>query len=146
MTTRYYRNGSELTNDFVVGEGADAVLHPFGNVLVWSDADLAAVGVSKVVTPDVPAVISDRQFFQQLAIVGTITQAEALAAVKTGAIPAILSGFLAALPEADRFAAEMLLSGATEFYRAHPLTVSVGTAQGMTAEQIDAFFIAAAAL
>lgn len=98
---------------------------------------------SVVPVPDVPDAISDRQFFQQLAVNGTITQAEALAAVQTGAIPAVLEAFVDALPEADQFGARMLLSGATVFLRDHPLTAAIGAAQGMDSAEIDAFFIAA---
>lgn len=94
----------------------------------------------------VPASISDRQFFQQLAVDGIITRAEALAAVKTGDVPAALAGIVDALPEADRFGAEMLLSGATVFERTHPLSIAIGKARGMTPSDIDAFFRAAAAL
>jgi len=95
---------------------------------------------------DVPQTISDRQFFQQLAIASVISQEEALAAVKTGDIPAALSGFIAALDDAARFNAEMLLSGATIFARNHPLTDAIAMAQGMTPAQVDDFFRAAAAL
>ena len=110
---------------------------------------LAAGGVpDPYVAPPapVPDTISDRQFFQQLAIAGIISQEEALAAVKTGDIPAALSGFIAALDDAARFNAEMLLSGATIFARAHPLTDAIAAAQGMTPAQVDDFFRAAAAL
>lgn len=96
--------------------------------------------------PPVPAAISDRQFFQQLAVAGIISHAEALAAVKTGEIPAALASIVDALPDADRFAAEMLLSGAVTFERHHPLTEAVGEARGLTADEIDAFFQAAAVL
>lgn len=146
MPTTFWRNGENITNDFIHVQDGTEYQIPFQNLLVWDDATLASYGITKTVTPDVPAEISDRQFFQQLAVVGTITQDEALAAVKTGTIPPALSGFLASLPEADRFSAEMLLSGATTFYRAHPLVDAVAAAQGMTAEQVDAFFIAAAQL
>lgn len=95
---------------------------------------------------NVPQTISDRQFFQQLAIAGVITQEEALAAVKTGDIPSAPSGFIAALDDAARFNAEMLLSGATVFQRNHPLTDAIAAAQGMTPAQVDDFFRAAAAL
>ena len=69
-----------------------------------------------------------------------------MAAIKTGDIPSALSGFIAALPDAARFNAEMLLSGATLFQRAHPLTDAIAAAQGMTPEHVDDFFRAAAAL
>lgn len=94
----------------------------------------------------VPETISDRQFFQALALQGTITQAEAIAAVATGTIPAALRGFIDVLTGAEAFAAEMLLSGATEFKRSHPLTVAIGAAQGMNPAQIDAFFQFASSL
>ena len=69
-----------------------------------------------------------------------------MAAIKTGDIPSALSGFIAALPDAARFNAEMLLSGATVFQRDHPLTNAVAMAQGMTADQVDEFFRQAAKL
>lgn len=81
--------------------------------------------------PPVPQSISDRQFFHMLAKLGTITKDEALAAVKTGEIPAALQAFVAAIPdEDDRFDAEMLLSGAVEFRFDHPLTPAIAAANG----------------
>jgi hypothetical protein len=95
----------------------------------------------------VPISISDRQFFQQLALVGTITQADALSAVKVGTIPPALQGFVDAISDpAKKFAANMLLAGATVFERNHPLTEAIGEAQGMSPDQVDAFFTAAAEL
>lgn len=99
--------------------------------------------------PDpVPPSISRRQFYQQLALAGTISQAEALAAVKTGEIPSILIAIVDELPAADRFGAEMLLAGAASFERAHPLTATIAAAPSvaMTAAQTDQFFIAASKL
>lgn len=95
----------------------------------------------------VPGVISDRQFFQQAAVAGIITQAEAIAAVATGTIPSMLQTIIDGLPDADqKFAATMLLAGATQFERNHPLTVAVGAHLGLTTAQVDDFFIAAAQL
>lgn len=94
----------------------------------------------------VPASISDRQFFQQLAVQGIITQDEALAAVKTGAIPVALQQLINGLPAAQQFGATMIVAGATTFERDHPLTVAIGTAYGWTAAQMDALFQAAAEL
>lgn len=91
--------------------------------------------------------ISDRQFFQQAAIAGVITQAEALAAVQTGTIPSVLAAIVDSIPDAaQKFAAQMLLAGATEFSRTHPLTDAIGAALTWTPEQIDQFFSAAAQL
>jgi len=90
--------------------------------------------------PPVPSIISDRQFFQGLAINATITQQEALDAVMTGTIPAALEGFVTQLPAADQFAARMLLSGAIEFHRNHSLVPAVGAAFSWTEAQIDDFW------
>jgi hypothetical protein len=96
--------------------------------------------------PDIPDV-SDRQFFQQAAVAGIITQAEALAAVQTGTIPPVLQAVVDGIADADeKFAAQMILSGATVFHRNAPLTASLGAAFGWTPEQIDSFFLAASAL
>ncbi|NUB24320.1 hypothetical protein [Azospirillum brasilense] len=94
----------------------------------------------------VPEVISDRQFFQQLALDGYITPAEALAAVRTGDLPPVLADLIAHMDEAERFGAEMLLSGATEFRRDHPMTAVIGEARGLTPDEVDDFFRRAAAL
>ncbi|MGR0183221.1 hypothetical protein [Azospirillum aestuarii] len=94
----------------------------------------------------VPPVISDRQFFQQLALDDYITQAEALAAVRTGDLPPVLAELIAHMDEAERFGAEMLLSGAVEFRRDHPLTIAIGEAREMAPDEVDDFFRRAAAL
>jgi hypothetical protein len=93
-----------------------------------------------------PSSISDRQFFQELAVSGIITQAEALAAVKTGDVPAALAAIVSAMPDDQQFAAQMILSGATVFERTHPMTETIGTAYGWTGDQVDDFFRAAALL
>lgn len=85
----------------------------------------------------VPNIISDRQFFQQLAILGLITQQEALDAVKTGALPAGLGALLTNVSPDNFFAAEMLLSGSTEFHRDHALTALLGQGFGWTSSQLD---------
>jgi|LakMenE18May11ns_1017448.scaffolds.fasta_scaffold9628740_2 hypothetical protein len=91
--------------------------------------------------------ISDRQFFQQAAIQGFISQEDALQAVKTGFIPAPLQAIVDTITDpTDKFNAEMLLSGATEFQRNHPLTSVIGTAFGMTEEDINTFFRSASNL
>ena len=87
MGTLFIRDGQRVVSDFLFGAGEDAVQVPFENLLVWDDATLAQYGVTKTVTADVPAIISDRQFYQNLAVRGVITQAEALAAVGPGTIP-----------------------------------------------------------
>ena len=113
---------------------------------VEGDAYVIRVVDPATLPPPLPPQISDRQFFHVLALNGSITQKEALAAVKTGYIPATLMALVNALPDDQRFNAEMLLSGATVFERTHPLTNSLGAAMGYSPDQIDDLFRAAAQL
>lgn len=89
----------------------------------------------------VPEEISDRQFAMGLAIAGLITQAEALAFVKTGEVPTALQTMIDAIADADaRFEAEMLVSGATIFKRSHPLVSMIASQVGWTEQQTDQFW------
>lgn len=122
---------------------------------IFANAKAGKLGpVADPVVP-VPQTISDRQFFHALARspFNLITQAEALAAVKTGDIPpslvavidkAVAGGMLP--PGMERFDVEMLVSGATVFERLHPTTQLIGGLWGMTEAQVDDLFLAAAAL
>jgi hypothetical protein len=93
-----------------------------------------------------PATISDRQFFQQLALDGEITEAEALAAVATGTVPAALVAVIESLQPSDQFAANMFLQGATVFERGHPMTLVLAALMGWNANMLDALWTNAAAL
>jgi hypothetical protein len=94
--------------------------------------------------PPIPE-ISDRQFFQQLAVQGIISQQDALLA-NAAVIPAPLLTLIEAMPAGQQFAAKMIVSGSVIFHRNHPLSIAIGTAYGMSSAQIDAFFKAAALL
>jgi hypothetical protein len=146
MATTFWRDGHQITADFLHGSGESEVRIPFANLLVWDNATLASYGVTKVVTTDVPQVISDRQFFHRLEKMGLISEIEALNAVQVGTLPSLLEGFVQQLPGENQFDARMILSGATEFRRDHPLVEVFGTAFGWTPSQIDDFWIQAYAL
>lgn len=94
----------------------------------------------------VPASVSDRQFFQQAALMGFITQEEALAAVSTGAIPATFSEVIGKMFDDNQFAAKMMVSGATVFERNHPLTLVFGELMGLNKDELDDLFIGASKL
>lgn len=95
--------------------------------------------------PQIISPISRRQFFQQAAISGIISESEALAAVTTGALPAAITAYISTLPADQQFGAKMLFS-VGEFVRSSPMANAFGQTLGLTPEQIDAFFTAAAAL
>ena len=91
--------------------------------------------------------ISDRQCFQQLAIMGRVTDDEALAAVTVGALPQVVTDGIAQLPADQQFGAKMLLCGATLFQRAHPMVPVFMHFVGIDGStDIDAFWRAASAL
>lgn len=85
----------------------------------------------------VPEKISDRQFFQQMAIDGHITREEAEEAVGPGTIPATMTLLLEQVPEELRWQVRMLIRGATEFLRHDPNTILIGHLYGFTDEQVD---------
>ncbi|QRE77755.1 hypothetical protein F1D61_11285 [Methylobacterium aquaticum] len=64
----------------------------------------------------------------------------------TGQLPAPIAAAVEALPEAERFAARMLLSGATAFERGHPMVAQLGAALGYDAAALDALWRQAATL
>ncbi|AMD60905.1 hypothetical protein AWN88_22570 [Agrobacterium tumefaciens] len=90
--------------------------------------------------------LSPRQFYHQAAIAGLITEAEALAAVTVKELPVILKNAIATLPENERFAATILISGATTFQRSSDLAALVGQHLSMSPAEIDAFWLAASRL
>lgn len=142
MIIKFFYNNIEVTNDFVHGDGDSAVIIPFGNLSIWDDATLEEHSITKVVEADpVPSVISDRQFFQQLALDNFITMEDALAAVQTGVIPPAMESFVNNITDVvEQFNARMILSGATEFQRNHPMVNAIGAYIGLDAEWIDGFF------
>ncbi|ODT17924.1 MAG: hypothetical protein ABS35_24780 [Kaistia sp. SCN 65-12] len=93
-----------------------------------------------------PPPISDRQFAQQLAILGTITEAEALAWAARGELPDAMEVAIAALPEEQRFGARMLLSSATTYERSHPLVPMLGAILSYNEADLDDLWRAAAQL
>lgn len=102
----------------------------------------------EVTTPPepVPAIISDRQFFQALAMAGVITQDEALEAAGPGVIPAALDALLSGFPADEAFYGRMLLRGATMFDRYHPMTLALATGMNWSQQQVDDLWRTAAAL
>jgi hypothetical protein len=97
-----------------------------------------------VITPLPP--VSDRQFFQALAIRGHITEDEALDAVGPGIIPAAMLALIEQLPAEQQFGAKMLIRGATIYERNNALAGLIGSLYGWDDEALDEFWTFAATL
>lgn len=91
---------------------------------------------------DIPLVtpykISRRQFFTGLWKRGFITAAEALAILKTGEVPAVLQAIIDVMTDEEaRTDAELLVVGASEFYRDNPLVSVIAVIRNMTESDVD---------
>jgi hypothetical protein len=97
--------------------------------------------------PEVPEIITRRQCALQLYAMQTITAQEALAMTKAGDVPAAVAAIFdaqvtnGAMTAAQRILAEIDFAAAN-YYRSNPLM----SMMGLTPEQLDEFFIAAAQL
>lgn len=111
----------------------------------WTDYQARAAAAPVVFVPEI---ISDRQFAQQLAMLGTITEAEAIAWAARGDLPEALEQAIATLPTEGgvKFAARMLLTSATTYERSHPMTAALGAILGYDAADLDDLWRAAALL
>jgi len=119
---------------------------PSGTVYgkIWNGAAIVEPGPESEPVPDE---ISRRQFFQQLAVMGIITKADALAAMQGGVIPAPLQAIVDQLPnDDDKFNAQMFIVGADTFHRTHPLAETVRQAMNWSIEQKDDLWRQAATL
>jgi len=112
-----------------------------------TDEEIAEIQALFAEQPEpTPNIISDRQFFQQLAIEGRITENEALDAVGPAIIPSAMLALIIMLPDEDRFGAKMLIRGATTFERLHPVAGLIQQLYGWTDAKRDDFWLAASKL
>jgi hypothetical protein len=106
----------------------------------------AAVLAVRNAPPLVPGAISRRQLLIALVATGLITEVEALAAAKTGDVPAAIDTVFSKLPPEQTLAARITWATMTQVERDHPLVQAIIDAQIASAEQVDALFRAAAQL
>jgi hypothetical protein len=96
--------------------------------------------------PTVPSLITRRQLLLALAAAGLITGPQALAAATIGAVPAPIDGIFAQLPAAEALAARITWASMTVVERQDPLLGALIAANLATPAQVDALFIAGAAM
>lgn len=131
---------SSAAREYVTEWDADRVTR------IASEAEMWDVLRREGIIPEPIYSVSDRQFAQGLAKREIIPHIEALAWVKNGTLPAAIQAFLESLPDDQRFDAEMVLAGATEFRRDHALTAAFGSALNWDSRQLDDFFTFCAGL
>lgn len=90
--------------------------------------------------------ITRRQLILMLLQLTYITAAEAIAAASSGAIPALISGYLATLSDADRTVATVTWASMSICLRSDPMLAALATGKGLTSAQLDAFFVTASRL
>ncbi len=97
--------------------------------------------------PAVPAtVISRRQLLLGLLVTERITEAEAIAAAQHGSVPTAVMTVFNALEPAEKAQAIITWASMTVAERDHPLVAALAVANGMSEEDVDAFFELCAAL
>lgn len=84
--------------------------------------------------------LSRRQLLIGLADKGWVTEAEAIAAAGTGAMPLAVETAIGALDPADLVRARITWAAMSEAQRLDPLVALLAAAQGVGEAEIDAFF------
>jgi hypothetical protein len=137
-------SGSNLE---VCGPEIDVVYHGHKLIPVYEEIADVVPGTPTVPPVVANAIITRRQFYQQAAIAGFITQDDALNALAIGKIPPALEAVVNQLNTDDeKFAARMLLIGAEFFDKNNSLVENVRVALNLTEEDITNFFAAASLL
>lgn len=96
--------------------------------------------------PPAPIILTNRQLFAALALTGFITEAEALAAGRAGAVPAAIDAVFESRPAQDAFLARLTWATMREVPRDHPLISAMIAANLATSEQVDGIFTLGASL
>lgn len=120
----------EPTQPFTDGEG---VQHPSNVLTLWSDEELAAIGVEKIADGPAPVPAEVPMYKVRKFL------------IKEGLMPTVQAA-LDAMPGEAGELARVDFEYAPNLVRAAPLVQGVGAAVGLTSEEIDAMLIAAEAL
>ena len=102
--------------------------------------EIAALPPPPAPAPPAPIILTNRQLFAALALTGFITEAEALAAGRTGEVPTAIDDVFGELPDHEAFLARLTWATMREVTRDHPLIAAMIAANLATAEQVDAIF------
>jgi hypothetical protein len=137
-----------MTGDDFVLPGMQLVREPAHAVNIGDVVDVSTLEVISA-APEivvVPGTITSRQLFIAMAHAELISADEALAAAQTGAIPAVIDGTIATLPNDQQLVARITWARMRDVERANPLVALVGAALNRNAAEIDALFVRAASI
>lgn len=129
--------------------GTDTIKDRDGNDVEVDTVKVLVVGdifTDKGLTAAFPVEISKRQFYQQLAVEGLITEAEALTVIQSGVLPAAMEAFILQLPSDMQFSTRMLLAGAQTFERGHAMSQALEAHMDFTEAQVDQIWVDASKL
>ena len=145
VVTGWSYSATPVATDTVVSqEIRDEVVMKGLGLCTWDGTNVAAY----LPSPPPPSFtdIDPRQFFQALALQGKISQADCLAYLRTGVLPAQIQAAVSTLSADQQFSALCLLIGAQKYQRSNDLVPLLGAALGMQSANLDALWTAAAAL
>ncbi|MGG5823514.1 hypothetical protein [Falsiroseomonas sp. HW251] len=115
-----------------------------GELVPLSDDEFAAWTADPPPLP-VPASVRLLPFLREAAQRGLITAEDALAAARTGTVPAGFEPFLAKLPADQAFEARLAWAAMVDVERANPLLAVVAAQSGIADATLDELFRAAGA-
>ena len=101
---------------------------------------IVVTGVAKRRARRAEMSLTPRQLFIGLGVSGILTPAEAVETAKTRNLPAIAEGAISSLSPADQLAARITWATMGVVLRNDPMVDLLGSAAGLTPDQIDEFF------
>ena len=148
-----------ITTDLAVGEGDAAITHPVGNLVLYSDAELAAIGVIAVQFARLPldhyeiarsiqridGVVTEviDSAPSPVQVPASVTSAQAVIALKRAGL---LAGVTAALNARDDEEALIWFTRAQTWERANSNVLALAQLLGLSEAQVDDLFVAAATI
>lgn len=146
-----------ITEDITVGEGDSAITHPVGNLPLYSSEDLAAIGVIPVEPARLPldhyeisrgseridgkVVEVIESALTPIRVPNSVTRVQAKIALEDAGL---LDAVLAAVYTSDDRRVGIWFTDADSWERENPYVLGLASGLGLTGDQVDGLFLAAA--
>jgi hypothetical protein len=118
---------------------------PTQQEIIDKAAELASTFAAEDFIKNIPP-ITRRQLILGLREAGVLSDEEAIAAAKSGDVPAAIQPFVAYLSAEDQVTFAVTWASMSVAERSDPLVAALGAANGWSDEQLNAFFISSAQL